>query len=158
MQVPSTLEGEPLNQNLQTDASQYIAAIARWENEGGACDVLSKKTDAELKKRPRYNRNGQEPGPSRARSTTADACVLKEERAMTDTTYVQQLRRTISGEFYFGAMCRETRRRIAISTDASSGKQRYSQSGQTIVSCNHCHKTHRFDNYDIFTFRQVGWE
>jgi hypothetical protein len=53
MQVPSTLQGESLNQNLQTDASQYIAAIARWENEGGACDVLSKKTDAELKKRPR---------------------------------------------------------------------------------------------------------
>jgi hypothetical protein len=66
MQVPSTLQGESLNQNLQTDASQYIAAIARWENEGGACEVLSKKTHAELKKRPRYNRNGQEPGPSRA--------------------------------------------------------------------------------------------
>src|SRR6266403_2998857 len=80
------------------------------------------------------------------------------ERAMTDATYVQQLRRTISGEFYFGAMCHETKRRIAISTDASRGKQRYSQSGETIVSCNHCHKTHRFDNYDIFSFRQVGWE
>jgi hypothetical protein len=84
--------------------------------------------------------------------------VLKEERAMTDTTYVLQLRRTISGEFYFGAMCRETKRRIAISTDTSRGKQRYSQSGETIVSCNHCHKTHRFDNYDIFFFRQLGWE
>jgi hypothetical protein len=61
---------------------------------------------------------------------------------MTDTTYVQQLRRTISGEFYFGGMCRETKR----STDTSRGKQRYSQVGETIVSCNHCHKTHRFDN------------
>ncbi len=69
---------------------------------------------------------------------------------MTDTTYVQPLRKTISGEFYFGAMCRETKRRIAISTDTSRGKQRYSQSGETIVSCNHCHKTHRFDNRDIF--------
>jgi cytochrome c553 len=59
---------------------------------------------------------------------------------MTDITYVQQLRKTISGEFYFGAMCRETKRRIAISTDTSRGKQRYSQSGETIVSCNHCHK------------------
>ena len=48
---------------------------------------------------------------------------------MTDTSYVQQLRKTTSGEFYFGAMCRETKRRIAISTDASRGKQRYSQSG-----------------------------
>jgi hypothetical protein len=57
---------------------------------------------------------------------------------MTDTTYVQQLRQTISGQFYFGAMCRETKRRIAISPDASGGKQRYSQSGETIVSCNHC--------------------
>jgi hypothetical protein len=82
----------------------------------------------------------------------------KGERAMTDTTYVQQLRRTISGEFYFGAMCRETKRRIAISTDTSRGKQRYSQSGETIVSCNHCHKTHRLDNRDIFSFPQVGWE
>src|SRR4029434_6834315 len=82
----------------------------------------------------------------------------REERAMTDTTYVQQLRKTISGEFYFGAMCRETKRRIAISTDTSRGKQRYSQSGETIVSCNHCHKTHRFDNRDIFSFQQVGWE
>jgi hypothetical protein len=79
------------------------------------------------------------------------------ERAMTDTTYVQQLRQTISGQFYFGAMCRETKRRIAISPDASGGKQRYSQSGETIVSCNHCHKTHRFDNRDIFSFSQVGW-
>ena len=26
---------------------------------------------------------------------------------MTDTTYVQQLRKTILGEFYFGAMCHE---------------------------------------------------
>jgi hypothetical protein len=26
---------------------------------------------------------------------------------MTDTTYVQQLRKTISGEFYFGAMCHD---------------------------------------------------
>ena len=49
---------------------------------------------------------------------------------MTDTSYVQQLRKTTSGEFYFGAMCRETKRRIAISTDASRGKQRYSQSGE----------------------------
>src|SRR6266446_10611231 len=73
----------------------------------------------------------------------------REERAMTDLTYVQQLRKTISGEFYFGAMCRETKRRIAISTDTSRGKQRYSQSGETIVSCNHCHKTHRLDNRDI---------
>ena len=39
---------------------------------------------------------------------------------MTDTTYVQQLRQTISGQFYFGAMCRETKRRIAISPDARS--------------------------------------
>jgi hypothetical protein len=62
---------------------------------------------------------------------------------MTDTTYVQQLRKTISGEF---------------SADTSRGKQRYSQSGETIVSCNHCHKTHRFDNRDIFSFPQVGWE
>ena len=64
---------------------------------------------------------------------------------MTDTTYVQQLRKTISGEFYFGAMCH---RRIAISPDASRGKQRYSQSGETIVSCNHCQKERRFDNRD----------
>ena len=77
---------------------------------------------------------------------------------MTGTTYVQQLGRTISGEFYFGAMCRETRRRIAISPDTSGGKQRYSHSGETIVSCHHCHKTHRFDNRDIFSFTQVGWE
>src|SRR6201982_2841271 len=81
-------------------------------------------------------------------------CVPKEERAMTDTTYVQQLRKTISGEFYFGAMCRETKRRIAISADTSRGKQRYSQSGETVVSCNHCHKTHRLDNRDIFLFLQ----
>ena len=51
---------------------------------------------------------------------------------MTDTTYVQQLRKTISGEVYFGAMCRETKRRIAISIDTSGGKRRYSQSGETI--------------------------
>jgi hypothetical protein len=171
--------------DLQTDASQHIAAIARWDNEGGACNVLSKKTDAELKKRPRSKRNLN----SSTKGSTADAhyrlnaacntvnweqdlsvleskernrwyaiCVPKEERAMTDTTYVQQLRKTISGEFYFGAMCRETKRRIAISTDTSRGKQRYSQSGETIVSCNHCHKTHRFDNRDIFSFPQVGWE
>jgi hypothetical protein len=76
---------------------------------------------------------------------------------MTDTTYVQQLRKTISGEFYFGAMCRETKRRIAISIDTSGGKRRYSQSGETIVFCNHCHKTHRLDNRDIFSFPQVGW-
>jgi hypothetical protein len=80
---------------------------------------------------------------------------------MADTTYVEQLQRTISGEFYFGTMCRETRRRIAISTDTSKGKLRYSQrqdpSGETIVSCHHCQKTHRFDNRDIFSFQQVGW-
>jgi hypothetical protein len=57
MQVPSILQGESLNQDLQTDASQHIAAIARWDNEGGAC----KKTDAELKKRPRSKRNDREP-------------------------------------------------------------------------------------------------
>ena len=77
---------------------------------------------------------------------------------MTDTTYVDQLRKSISGEFYFGTMCRETRRRIAISTDTSKGKLRYSQSGETIVSCHHCLETHRFDNRDIFAFQQVGWE
>jgi hypothetical protein len=77
---------------------------------------------------------------------------------MTDTTYVQQLRKTIPGEFYFGAMCHETKRRIAISPDASRGKQRYSQSGETIVSCNHCKKEHRFDNRDIFSFQQIGLE
>jgi hypothetical protein len=77
---------------------------------------------------------------------------------MTDTTYVQQLQQTISGEYYFGAMCHETKRRIAISPDASRGKQRYSQSGETIVSCHHCQKEHRFDNRDIFSFQQVGWE
>ena len=76
---------------------------------------------------------------------------------MADITYVQQLRKTISGHFYFGVMCRETRRRIAISPDTSGGKQRYSHAGETIVSCNHCHKTHRFDNRDIFSFAQVGW-
>ena len=63
MQVPSILQGESLNQwrTLQTDASQHTAAIARWDNEGGACNVLSKKTDAELKKRPRSKRNDREP-------------------------------------------------------------------------------------------------
>jgi uncharacterized protein YlaI len=76
---------------------------------------------------------------------------------VTDTTYVQQLRNTISGEFYFGAMCRETKRRISISTDTSGGKQRYSLSGETIVSCHHCQRTHRFDNRDIFSFQQVGY-
>jgi hypothetical protein len=60
---------------------------------------------------------------------------------MTDTTYVDQLRKTLAGEFYFGTMYRETRRRIAISTDTSKGKLRYSQSGETIVSCRHCQKT-----------------
>ena len=75
---------------------------------------------------------------------------------MTDTTYVQQ-RKTIPGEFYFGAMCHETKRRIAISP-ASRGKQRYSQSGETIVSCNHYKKEHRFDNRDIFSFQQIGLE
>jgi len=77
---------------------------------------------------------------------------------MADITYVQQLRKTVSGEFYFGAMCRETKRRIAISIDTSRGKQRYSQSGETIVSCKHYQKEHRFDNRDIFSFQQVGWE
>jgi hypothetical protein len=77
---------------------------------------------------------------------------------MADITYVQQLGKTISGHFYFGVMCRETRRRIAISPDTSGGKQRYSHAGETIVSCNHCHKTHRFDNRDMFSFAQVGWE
>jgi hypothetical protein len=76
---------------------------------------------------------------------------------MTDTTYIEQLRRTISGEFYFGAMCRETRRPIAIATDTSKGKLRYSQAGETIVSCHHCRKTHRFDNRDIFSFQQIRW-
>jgi hypothetical protein len=52
---------------------------------------------------------------------------------MADITYVQQLRKTVSGEFYFGAMCRETKRRIAISIDTSRGKQRYSQSGDDSV-------------------------
>jgi hypothetical protein len=61
MQVHSILQGESLNQDLQTDARQHIAAIARWDNEGGACNVLSKKTDAELKKRPRSKRNDREP-------------------------------------------------------------------------------------------------
>jgi hypothetical protein len=77
---------------------------------------------------------------------------------MTETTHVQQLRKVISGEFYFGAMCHQTGRRIAISPDASRGKQRYSQPGETIVSCHHCQKEHRFDNRDIFSFQQVGLE
>ena len=77
---------------------------------------------------------------------------------MADTTYVDQLGKMIPGEFYFGTMCRETRRRIAISTDTSKGTLRYSRSGETIVSCHHCRKTHRFDNRDIFSFQQVGWE
>jgi hypothetical protein len=55
--------------DLQTDASQHIAAIARWDNEGGACNVLSKKTDAELKKRPRSKRNLN----SSTKGSTADA-------------------------------------------------------------------------------------
>ena len=29
---------------------------------------------------------------------------------MADTTYVEQLRKAVSGEFYFGTMCRETSR------------------------------------------------
>ena len=41
---------------------------------------------------------------------------------MTDITYLRQLRQTISGEFYFGAMCHETKQRIAISPDAKSGE------------------------------------
>jgi hypothetical protein len=73
---------------------------------------------------------------------------------MFDTTYVDQLGKTISGEFYFGTMCRETRRRIAISTDTSKGKLRYSQPGETIVYCHHYRKTHRFDNRDIFSFSE----
>jgi hypothetical protein len=52
MQVPSTLQGKSLNQNLQTHASQYIAAIARWENEGGACDVLSQENGRRIEKAP----------------------------------------------------------------------------------------------------------
>jgi predicted metal-dependent RNase len=80
---------------------------------------------------------------------------LREERP-DDTTYVRQPRSTIDGEFFFGAMCRETRRRIAISTDPSRGTQRYAQSGETIVSCPHCRGTHRLNNRDIFSFRQVG--
>jgi hypothetical protein len=54
-------------------------------------------------------------------------------------------------------MC-HTRRRIAISIDESEGKQRYSHSGDTVVSCIHCQKSHRFDNRDIFSFQQVGLE
>ena len=78
---------------------------------------------------------------------------------MADTRYVEQLRKAVSGEFYFGTMCRETRRRIAIATDTSEGKRRYSQSGETMVSCNYCQKIHRIDNRDIFSFQQVGlWE
>jgi hypothetical protein len=77
---------------------------------------------------------------------------------MTETAHVQQLRAAILGEFYFGVMCRDTRRRIAISADASEGRERYSRSGETVVSCNHCGKAHRFDNRDIFSFQQLGWE
>jgi hypothetical protein len=77
---------------------------------------------------------------------------------MTGTTYVQQLQKATSGNFYFGAMCRDTRRRIAISADLSKGKQRYSQSGETVVSCIHCRRSHRFDNRDIFSFQQLGLE
>jgi len=40
--------------------------------------------------------------------------------AVTETAHVQQLRRAISGEFHYGVMCRDTRRRIAISADASA--------------------------------------
>ena len=77
---------------------------------------------------------------------------------MTDTTYVQTLRKTISGEFYYGAMCRETERRIAISPDPSRGKQRYFQSGETIVSCNHCQKEHRIrqPRYILFSANRIG--
>jgi hypothetical protein len=57
---PARRVAQPMK-DLQTDASQHIAAIARWDNEGGACNVLSKKTDAELKKRPRSKRNDREP-------------------------------------------------------------------------------------------------
>ncbi len=53
---------------------------------------------------------------------------------MTDITYVRQLRQTISGEFYFGAMCHETKRRIAISPDAIRGKQRYSRGANDAIS------------------------
>ena len=77
---------------------------------------------------------------------------------MTDTSYVQQLRKTTSGEFYFGAMCRETKRRIAISTDTSRGKQRYSQSGESIVSCNHCQKDSpvRQPRHILFSASRMG--
>ena len=77
---------------------------------------------------------------------------------MTETAHVQQLRRVIPGEFYYGVMCRDTRRRIAISADASEGRERYSWSGETVVSCNHCRKAHRVDNRDVFSFQQLGWE
>jgi hypothetical protein len=77
---------------------------------------------------------------------------------VTETAHVRQLRKAISGDFYFGVMCRDTRRRIAISIDESEGKQRYSHSGETVVSCIHCQKSHRFDNRDIFSFQQVGLE
>jgi hypothetical protein len=76
---------------------------------------------------------------------------------VTETAHVRQLRKAISGDFYFGVMC-HTRRRIAISIDESEGKQRYSHSGDTVVSCIHCQKSHRFDNRDIFSFQQVGLE
>ncbi len=93
-------------------------------------------------------------------------CAIQRRNVMTETTYVQQLRTAISGEFYFGVMCHQTKRRIAISPDASRGKQRYSQSGETIVSCHHCQKEHRFDKYSLFsksdgnnhlTARQICW-
>jgi hypothetical protein len=77
---------------------------------------------------------------------------------MIDTTYLEQLRQTISGEFYFGTMCHETRRRVAILPDTSKGKLRYSQPGETLVSCYHCRNTHRVDNRDIFSFQQIGWQ
>jgi hypothetical protein len=38
--------------------------------------------------------------------------------------------------------------------DWAHGRRRFG----TIVSCNHCQKGHRFDNRDIFSFQQVGWE
>ncbi len=46
---------------------------------------------------------------------------------MADITYVQQLRKTVSGEFYFGAMCRETKRRIAISIDVEGSRDVHSR-------------------------------
>lgn len=52
---------------------------------------------------------------------------------MTETAHVRKLRKAISGDFYFGVMCHDTRRRIAISIDESEGKQRYSHSGETVL-------------------------